>query len=249
MVNVVVSSDSSEPTIPLRNALLSVGVTRVTFVCPGDSLPEHFDALVLAGGADVSPARYCARTCFSNVTSAPARDAQDFALYHRSEQLGAAVLGICRGSQVMNVARGGTLWQDLPRQRKGGVAHQLTPADGFAPDHGAHAVHAPPRRVGGGGELEMFFRSRGSFIVNSRHHQAVRRLAQRLVPIATAPDGVVEAFERPGARFWCGVQWHPEDLLDDPTHRGIFDLFARNVSRVAGRRQASRSFVGWKRAA
>lgn len=95
----------------------------------------------------------------------------------------------------------------------------------------------------------MFFRSRGSFIVNSRHHQAVRRLAQRLVPIATAPDGVVEAFERPGARFWCGVQWHPEDLLDDPTHRGIFDLFARNVSRVAGRRQASRSFVGWKRAA
>ena len=207
---------------------------EITVVCPGESLPSHFDALVIAGGADISPTRYRTSARVSNLTYTRGRDEQDFALFERSQRIGAAALGICRGAQVVNVALGGSLWQDLPQERSSEVAHNFDRLRGFPPDHAAHAL-LPCFGAERCGALGSLFGA--SFTVNSRHHQAVRRLGARLIPLATAPDGLVEAFGRQGGSFCCGIQWHPEDLLAEPVQRTIFALFIE--SAVLRRRSLS----------
>ena len=170
--------------------------------------------LVLTGGEDVSPDRYGATPHPRLGDVDPVRDAAEVALIEAARTRRLPILAICRGIQILNVALGGTLYQDLDSERPGPVAHSDETSE--------HAV-----RVAAGSLLERTLGMR-SATVNSRHHQAIRDLAPGLNAVAWADDGVIEGAEPADAHApWIvAVQWHPEDL----TERALFDGFARAVA-------------------
>ena len=173
--------------------------------------------LVLTGGEDVEPARYGAAPHPKLEEPDPARDAAELALIAAARERRLPILAICRGIQILNVALGGTLYQDLASERPGPVAH--------AGDV-RHTVRIEP-----GSLLERTLGARTA-TVNSRHHQAIRDLAPGLRAVAWAEDGLIEAVEpadagrKGGAPWTLAVQWHPEDLNE----RALFDGFARAVA-------------------
>jgi putative glutamine amidotransferase len=177
--------------------------------------------LLLPGGADVAPERY-GEARHATVTDVDAaRDECEILLVKAALAADLPVLAICRGLQVMNVAAGGSLIQDIPSQRGTAVPHQVpAPKDAIA-----HDVSVEPRsRLAG---LMGAAVVAGRLPVNSRHHQAVLRIAGGFVVTAEAPDGVIEAIELPEARFCVGVQWHPENFVES----GVFlPLFAGLVA-------------------
>ena len=126
-MKIVISSDPNQPNDRYRGALLCAGALpeEVVLVQPGDSLPDHFDGLLVAGGADVDPSRYGEAPGGAELELDARRDALDFELFARAEGQGVPVFGICRGMQMLNVALGGTLWQDLPSERDRGVKHDF----------------------------------------------------------------------------------------------------------------------------
>lgn len=150
-----------------------------------------FDAILLCGGDDVDATRW-GEANHPTVELVPAaRDEYEIAIVRAAVERGVPLLGVCRGSQIMNVALGGTLEQHIPDE-PGRLPHQ---------DGARHEIDVVP------GTLLAQFASRAG--VNSYHHQAVARLAPKLRVSARSRDGVVEAVEGPGA-FCLGVQWHPE---------------------------------------
>jgi putative glutamine amidotransferase len=161
---------------------------------------EYLDGLILQGGADVSPRAYGEEPQRPEWSGDPVRDAYEPELVHEFMEAGKPILGICRGMQLINVALGGSLYQDLPTQLPGPLEHQ-TPAY----DRNAHEVEFVP-----GGHMARWFGEVKGGPVASIHHQAVHRLGKGVVVEATAPDGVVEAIRWNGRSFVCGVQWHPE---------------------------------------
>jgi len=172
--------------------------------------------LVLPGGVDVDPARY-EETRHATVTDVDvARDEYEVALVRAALAADLPIFAICRGLQVMNVAAGGSLIQDIPSQVGNAVPHQVAdPKDAIA-----HDVSLGP-----GSRLEQLMAHAavgGRLPVNSRHHQAIGRVAGGFVVTSLAPDGVVEALERPGARFCVGVQWHPENFVESGTFLPLF---------------------------
>jgi putative glutamine amidotransferase len=171
----------------------------------GDSVREavrRCGGLVLTGGGDIAPARYGQEPHERTAGVSDDRDAMELAAIEAAEAEGLPILAICRGMQVLNVARGGSLVQDIPSMVKGALDHSLQ-----EPRHGpAHAVE-----IAAGSRLERITGA-GRIGVNSRHHQALGRIGAGLAVTARAPDGVVEAVEVPGGRFVVGVQWHPEDM-------------------------------------
>ncbi|MFI5310648.1 MAG: gamma-glutamyl-gamma-aminobutyrate hydrolase family protein [Gemmatimonadales bacterium] len=180
--------------------------------------------LLLTGGEDVDPARYGAVPHAALGAVHGARDATEVALLAAARSRGAPVLAICRGIQILNVALGGTLVQDLPSERPSAVQHDQ-PHD--------RAERAHEVTIVAGSKLA---RATGATVmsVNSYHHQAVAGLGGDLQVTATAPDGVIEAVEVTDAAWWVlAVQWHPEDLTDDVREwdRGIFKAFATEVLR------------------
>jgi putative glutamine amidotransferase len=204
-------------------ALLAAGFSRdeIVVLPPGAGIDADFDGVVLGGGVDVDPVRYGqALRPDANVEVNADRDATDLAVFQRAWHGDAPILGICRGLQVVNVALGGTLVQDLPGERPGSLDHQKRPRDTARRDHTVKA--APWTRLAS-------LVGPGDVAVNSRHHQAVDRLAPCLVAAASAPDGTIEAAEAPGRRWCVAVQWHPENLKDDPASRRLFEDFARAV--------------------
>jgi putative glutamine amidotransferase len=158
------------------------------------------DGIVLAGGADVDPARY-GQQPHETARTRPERDDFEFALLRAALQAGTPVLAVCRGMQVLNVHLGGTLVQHLPETV--GTAHQPAPA------------------VFGATDVTLTEGSRAAAILGREtkaqcyHHQAVDRLGADLVATGRAPDATVEAIELPGTTFVLGVQWHPEQATDD----------------------------------
>ena len=170
--------------------------------------------LVLTGGEDVAPARYGATPHPRLGDVDPVRDAAELALIAAARARRLPVLAICRGIQILNVALGGTLYQDLDSERPGSVVH--------TDEMSRHAVRVEP-----GSLLERTLGAR-SASVNSRHHQAIRDLAPALKAVAWAEDGVIEAAEPADAAapWTVAVQWHPEDL----TERALFEGFARAVA-------------------
>lgn len=158
--------------------------------------------LVLTGGGDVAPARYGQEPHATIMSVSEGRDAMELVAIEAADAGGLPILAICRGMQVLNVARGGSLVQDIPSMVKGALAHAVQ-----EPRHGpAHAVELAEgsrmARITGAGRID----------VNSRHHQALDRLGAGLTVSGRAPDGIIEAVEAPGERFVVGVQWHPEDM-------------------------------------
>jgi putative glutamine amidotransferase len=188
---------------------------------------DAVDGLVLTGGEDVDPARYGATPNPHLGPTNAARDATEIAAVLAARDRLLPTLAICRGIQVLNVALGGTLIQDIPSQRPGALPHDPGPPyDG--------RTH-PTRLVEGSRAAHAL--SATSAHVNSRHHQAIERLAASLSVTGTAPDGIIEAVETRDADGWwvMGVQWHPEEFVRDPeaADHGLFSAFAAAIRRAA----------------
>ena len=241
-MKIVLAIDPEQPLAPYRDALLTAGALpeEVDVVQPGDPLPEDFDGLLLSGGVDVAPARYGETAVNGTVETNEGRDELDLALLARALRIGAPVFGICRGLQVVNVALGGTLWQDLPSQRPGGVPHSFPRSDGNDPAHPAHAVRVP-RALPLSLPLAAPLAALDGVLVNSRHHQAVKDLAPGLVSLAQSPDGLVEALARDTKPFLAAVQWHPENLVGSAGQLALFDEFLAAARRPRARAPGART--------
>jgi len=181
---------------------------------------DRIDGLFLAGGVDVEPSTYGEPRTEACGLSDPARDAVELVLLRWAAEDKKPVLGVCRGVQMINVAYGGTLFQDIAHEQPEAKKHDYFPQQGF---HNramlAHHVAVHP-----GTKLHSLIGLQAS--VNSMHHQGIKRLGEGLRPSATAPDGVIEGVEGLNGQFLIGVQWHPEELVfaDDAMKR-VFQAF------------------------
>jgi putative glutamine amidotransferase len=183
---------------------------------------DGIGGLMLTGGDDVAPSRYGEAPHGSVVEAEPGRDEFEIALVAAARARNLPIFAICRGVQVLNVACGGTLVQDIPSQIAGALAHSLAVPQ-HEPYELAHEVWVDKDSL-----LATLMRERlvdESIEVNSRHHQAVKDVAKGFVASATAPDGVIEAIEDPKARFCLGVQWHPENFFRTGEFRALFEGF------------------------
>ncbi|HSF39470.1 MAG TPA: gamma-glutamyl-gamma-aminobutyrate hydrolase family protein [Thermoanaerobaculia bacterium] len=225
---ILVATGTDEYAVPYVEALQAAGVPAegIRVVTPGEPVPELCFArgLVLCGGVDVVPARYGEETLpNAGVETFPERDDLEWSLLDAARAAQIPVWAVCRGLQVLNVWLGGSLWQDLPTQRPSAVDHSVAePKDLLA-----HAVRvldpgAPiAERLTGDAPL-----------VNSRHHQAIKRLAHGLVPVAESPDGLIEAAVLADSGWWVrGVQWHPENLIALDPQRALWTDFVRATER------------------
>lgn len=188
------------------------------------ALYARLDGVLIPGGGDLDPAHFdeIAHPALGEVD--PARDQTELAVVRHALSDGKPLLGICRGAQVMNVALGGTLYQDLPTEYPGVLRH-VHPVGDFPRQHLAHPVQVE--------EESLLARSLGQPIVqvNSRHHQAIKRLAPGFEAVARAPDGVIEGIERPDHPFALGVQWHPENLQALPEMKQLLVRFVEAAGR------------------
>ena len=170
-----------------------------------DALLDRLSGIVLSGGPDLHPAAYGQDPHPELGPTEPDLDRFEISLARRADARRLPTLGVCRGAQVLNVARGGTLHQHLPGHRQSEPGDQTT-----------HDVRLGARSAVGS------LLGRTALDVNSFHHQAIDRLGDGLRVAGRSDDGVVEAIEDPGRDFVVGVQWHAECLVDDPTHRRLF---------------------------
>ena len=189
----------------------------------GEVLDAHYarcDALLLAGGEDVSPSCYGAAPHPKLGKTNPAQDEVEIALARRAAADGKPILGICRGVQLLNVALGGTLYQDIPTELLGAGNHEEST------DRRDMSYLAHPVALALGSWLAGRLDAR-EIVVNTLHHQALRALAPDLRVTGRAPDGVVEAVEGAGPGFVVGVQCHPEELWQraDPRWARVFEGF------------------------
>jgi len=190
------------------------------------SVLDAADALLLTGGEDVDPRRYGAERHATVTDVSVERDETEIALLEAARRRRRPVLAICRGIQVLNVAFGGTLIQDIPSQHPRALAHDA--GDG----HRASRVH--PVRIDAASRLRQAVGA-DEMKVNSFHHQATDRIAPELRVTALAPDGIVEGLEWHRDDWWAvGVQWHPEEL-DGRWEAGLFSAFLAQAAAPASR--------------
>ncbi len=198
--------------VPLVLPLLADRATR-------RCLLQQLDGLLLTGsGPDLPPSLYGERQRYPFGIVSERRASFELDIVHLARQADVPLLAICGGMQTMNVACGGSLFQDISSQISTALQHrQRTPSTNLS-----HTVTVTP-----GSLLRRIVRSR-SMRVNSSHHQSVKAVAPSLIASALAPDGIVEAIESPAHRFFLGIQWHPEFLFDrHPLHRRLFETFLR----------------------
>jgi putative glutamine amidotransferase len=181
---------------------------------------ERVDGIVLSGGGDVAPHHYGHIPEGMETAVDEDRDRIEELLIRWSIAADRPLLGICRGSQIMNVTLGGSLIADIPSMVEGAVTHRMD-------DHpNGRKLLLHTVEVQGDTRLAQILGS-GRVGVNSIHHQAIDRLGQGLRITAYAPDGVIEAIELPEARFFLGVQWHPEEIVQDRADmQALFRTFA-----------------------
>jgi putative glutamine amidotransferase len=187
---------------------------------------RQLDGILLTGGGDVDPALFGEAAHATYHPAEAGRDAHEIALVRAAVDAHLPMLAICRGLQVMNVACGGTLLQDIPSSVPPGVDHQVPmPKNAMVHEvwmnRGSLLWRVLSDALDGG----------DTCTVNSRHHQAVRDLADGFVVSATAPDGVIEAIERDDAPFCLGVQWHPENFWRTGEFRGLFEALVRAAAQ------------------
>lgn len=223
--------DGKELTYAYRNYLQAVTAAGGLPLLLGPDTPPTFapeamarlDGLLLTGGEDVDPSSYGRARREVCGPSDPLRDAFEIAALQACRVLGKPVLGICRGMQLMTVAMGGTLYQNLPTEKLSAVEHDS------GQDWTAYAPHTV--MVAPGSRLHGIVKADG-LKVNSFHHQAAETLAGPLRACAWAPDGVIEAVETPHGVLCLGVQWHPERLyLSDAKAKALFEALVQ-ASRI-----------------
>lgn len=228
--------DLSSPIIghhlPYADAIIQAGGIPL-----GLPLLSHEDELILVltalhgilftGGEDLDPAHYGESPHPKLGSLSPKRDRCEIALMKLAYSQRLPTLAICRGIQVMNVALGGTLYQDLKTQLPSCVSHQ-NPDDKI---DGPRLQH--PIKVDANSHLSELLKTE-NLLVNSSHHQAIKRLSPELRSVATAPDGVIEAVEGKDRQFFLGVQCHPEALVGGSSLSALPEHFARwlNVFRA-----------------
>jgi putative glutamine amidotransferase len=187
-----------------------------------DELIDMLDGLILSGGGDLSPQNYGQTPLSGNTEQPKMRDAFELALAAKAFTRNWPVLGICRGHQVINVALGGTLFQDLSC-----IPFKIQPhAD---PQQTAQIFHD----VTIDSDSRLFsIVGAESIQTNSSHHQVIDRLGRGLKAVAFAPDGVIEAIEHPDSEFVIGVQWHPEGIVQKEHSVKLFKALVDNASRL-----------------
>lgn len=166
-----------------------------------EAVLSRLDGVLMSGGDDVDPQLYGELPHPGNGEVSPERDLAELAYITVALAKNMPLLGICRGHQMLAVAAGGTLWQDIPAQVPGAIKHGQLGPRWFA----SHSVQAVP-----GTRVADLFGT--EFKVNTYHHQAVKTLPVGFIPSATAPDGINEAMENPNLKFCVSVQWHPENF-------------------------------------
>lgn len=183
-----------------------------------EALAEHLDGLLLPGGDDIDPKYYGEPLHPKAELVNAARFDQEWALLKAFEVRRKPVLGICYGCQLLNVWRGGSLYQHLPELPSVTLAHQRASREEPFPRHFVEVV--PESKL-----AQLIGQTR--FEIVSAHHQAVRTPGKGLVITAYSPDGVIEALEDPAHPFFVGVQWHPERDPDAPATRALFEAFVQ----------------------
>ena len=243
MPNIVVAYIKEDKVAPYIEALAAVGVPesdifratpRRTSTVDLHALLARADGLLLTGGADLQPCLYGeARLPGANLDKpVPDRDQLEWDLLTEARSHRTPVFGICRGHQMVNVFLGGTLYQDIELQT-GREGHDNFIDRGFALDHLAHDIVSSGIDHPFAARLEKF----GHPAVNSRHHQAVKAPGEGLLTAAQALDGTIEATVAGAAGWWISsVQWHPENLVDQPFHRALFEDFLTAAGEFARRR-------------
>jgi putative glutamine amidotransferase len=181
---------------------------------------ERLDGVFLAGGVDVDPSTYREDKLDVCGNTDPDRDSVEIMFTKWAIEEGKPVLGVCRGMQVINVACGGSLVQDVENESERFLKHDYYPTQGFERDYLAHDAMVTPdsylHTVYGGPTIK----------VNSMHHQAIRKLGDGLAATVHAPDGLIEGVEGVEDNFLVGVQWHPEMLIErDAGTRRLFTEF------------------------
>ena len=208
---------------PDYRAALETAGADVRELSPADPLPDALascDGLLLTGGVDIDPREYGDAERHPTLELDADRDRYELALAREALRHDLPTLAICRGAQVLNVAAGGTLIQDIPSSHPESLDHQQTASKDLL---------AHPVRVIDGSCLSLLCGAKppDQIMVNSRHHQAIRDVAPGFVVSATAPDGIVEAIEKPGAAFCVAVQWHPENFWTTGRFAGLFSGLVR----------------------
>ena len=225
------TADSSKIRLSLNYARSLEGAGLIPLIVPpltdptsaGDIL-DSAGGLLLTGGEDVDPTRYGSAPHPKLGEINPSRDATELALLEAARARRLPVLAICRGIQILNVACGGTLYQDLPSEHPSQIDHDSKDERNVR----THDVAITP------GTHTAAATGATAMTVNSYHHQAVLRLGAGLRVSAVAPDGVIEGVEVDDPSWWVlAVQWHPEDLTSDAKSwdRGIFRALADEIAR------------------
>jgi putative glutamine amidotransferase len=176
-------------------------------------IAEH-DGFVITGGTDIDPSLY-GDVNRRSVRLCPERDKSDIFLVRALLKADKPILAICRGMQILNIACGGTLYQDIAEQYpESKIIHmQFERSYEYV-----HKVNIMPES-----RMKNIYPS--VINVNTMHHQAVKDVGEGLIVTAVAPDGVIEAIERPGDTFVLGVQWHPERLITYSEHNALLNMF------------------------
>lgn len=189
---------------------------------------DGLDGVLLTGGPDVHPSVYGATDVHPTVEVDDRRDAYELPLAKAAMERRMPLLAICRGVQVLNVAAGGTLIQDLPSHQPSALNHSITtPKTAIAHDvavaPGSVLARIVAPQLKNGHRLD----------VNSRHHQAIDAVAPGFMVSASAPDGTIEAIETVGrdAGFCVGVQWHPENFWPSGQSDSLFESFVSAASK------------------
>ena len=188
---------------------------------------ERMDGLLLVEGEDVEPKRFAARKAnFQYVEKThPLKDEIEIRLLRRALGRGVPIMGICRGSQLLNVVCGGTLYGDVQKEKGSHRIHI---------DFEHYDTYRHPVSIVPGTPLARWYR-RKNLNVNSYHHQGIRELAPRFRPMAHADDGLIEAYYDPGAAFVVGLQFHPERMLKE--YAGNLKVWNAFTAAVQGRQR------------
>lgn len=191
-----------------------------------EAIVDSLDGILLAGGDDCDPSAYGEETHPTVEPMDPRRQNNDLTLARVARERGIPTLGICLGVQVMNVAAGGTLIQDIDSELRTDIEHASEPSDRHRHDilieDNTHLA-----QILGNQELN----------VNSSHHQAIRHVGGGLRVTALAPDGIIEGLEDPSHPFYVGVQWHPEDMATEKSAESLFGAFVEAARRYAEKKR------------
>jgi len=193
-----------------------------------DDILERIDGIVFTGGGDISPLIYGSDPIKGLKEVTTFRDEFELMIYRKAEVLDMPMLGICRGVQVMNVASGGTLYQDIYIEREGCNEHSPSKNEFIYKYHNVDIISDT--------KLSGIF-GEGKLGTNTSHHQAIKTLGKNYIVSARASDGIIEAIESKSHTFALGVQWHPEALYERyPEFSKLYDSLVEEANKFFQRK-------------